>query len=87
MTGHASSIEDGGDSSSLSQFHSLHFSLANPRNDRPSDRPHLLRRIADDIDARGIDPMEILDLTVSQQITEDGPWWSVTLYWSPTGKE
>ncbi len=31
--------------------------------------------------------MEILDLTITQEITEDGPWWSVTLYWSPNGEE
>ena len=45
--------------------------------------PRLLRRVADEIEARGIDPMDILDPTVSQDITEDGPWWSVTFYWQP----
>jgi hypothetical protein len=69
------------------QFECLHFSLTNAREDRPSDLPHLLRRIADEIDARAIKPIEILDLTISQEITEDGPWWSVTLYWSPGGDE
>lgn len=65
----------------------MHFSLANARDDRPSDLAHLLRRIADEIDARAIKPMEILDLTVSQEVAEDGPWWSVTVYWSPNGEE
>lgn len=59
-----------------------HFSLANPVDDRPDDLPHLLRRIADAIEQRGIGPMDILDLTISKEITGDGPWWSVTLYWS-----
>jgi len=27
--------------------------------------------------------MEILDLTIVSEITEDGPWWSGSLYWSP----
>lgn len=27
--------------------------------------------------------VDILDLTVSNEIIEDGPWWSATLYWSP----
>ena len=62
---------------------SRRFSLSNPRDDGSTDLPRLLRRVADEIDSRGIDPMDILDLTVSQQITEDGPWWSVNLYWQP----
>ncbi len=32
-----------------------------------------------------LDPMDILDVTVSQEMTEDGPWWSATVYWSPDG--
>ena len=27
--------------------------------------------------------MDILDLTVSSEVIEDGPWWSATLHWSP----
>ncbi len=60
-----------------------HFTLGNPRNDGSTDLPRLLRRVADEIDARAILPMDILDMTVSHEITEDGPWWSVTLYWQP----
>lgn len=61
-----------------------HFSLANPR-ESPSatDLPVLLRRFADEIDARRIQPMEILDLTIRSEITAEGPYWSATLYWSP----
>lgn len=59
------------------------FSLANPRDDGPTDLPRLLRRLADEIERRQIDPSDVLDLTVSNEITEDGPWWSATLYWSP----
>jgi hypothetical protein len=59
-----------------------HFALANPRDDRPDDLPGLLRRVADEIDSRGISPGHVLDLTVSQETTAEGPWWSVTVYWS-----
>ena len=59
-----------------------HFALANPRNDRPDDLPGLLRRVADQIDSRHISPMSVLDVTVSQETTDDGPWWSATVYWS-----
>lgn len=66
---------------------SRRFTLSNSRNDGSTDLPRLLRRLADDIEARAINPMDILDLTVSQEITEDGPWWSATLYWQPGGEE
>ena len=47
-----------------------HVSLANPRGgEHETDLPHLLRRMA--------------DLIVESEITENGPWWSATLYWSP----
>lgn len=64
----------------------LRFSLANPHNDGATDLPRLLRRLADQIEAREVRPMEVLDLTISNEITEDGPWWSATLYWSPQGE-
>jgi hypothetical protein len=38
--------------------------------------------MAAELEKRRIDPMEILDLTISQEMTERGPWWSATLYWS-----
>jgi hypothetical protein len=60
-----------------------HFTLSNLRGDRPDDLPHLLRRVADQIEAVGAEPMEILDLTVSQEMTTDGPAWSATFYWAP----
>ena len=63
----------------------LHFSLANPRDDGATDLPLLLRRLADAIEEREIEAMDVLDLTVSHEITEDGPWWSATVYWSPQG--
>lgn len=28
--------------------------------------------------------MEIADLVVHSEIREDGLWWSMTLYWSPS---
>ena len=60
-----------------------HFSLSNPENDGADDLPRLLRRVADVMEEYGIRPIDILDLTVSQEPTGEGPWWSVTVYWSP----
>ena len=60
-----------------------HFSLANPIDDRPTDLPYLLRRVADEIERQSITAMEILDVTISQEMTADGPWWAAHVYWSP----
>jgi hypothetical protein len=65
------------------EYSSRHFSLTNALDGRPADLPHLLRRVADEIEKYGIDPMKLLDVTISQEMTADGPWWSATVYWSP----
>ncbi len=62
---------------------SLHFSLANARDDGATDLPRLLRRLADEIELRAIDPMDIVALAISEEMTEDGPWWDATVVWSP----
>jgi len=59
------------------------FSLGNPREDGATDLPRLLRRVADEIERLHIDPMEVLDVTIEQEMIEDGPWWSASVYWSP----
>lgn len=56
----------------------LRLFLANPRNDGATDLPQPLRRLADQIEAREIAAVGILDLTISH---EDGRSWSGTLYW------
>jgi len=30
---------------------------------------------------------DIMDVTVSYEIAEFGPWWSVTVYWSEEGSD
>jgi hypothetical protein len=66
-----------------SSFASRHFSLSNPLDDRPESLPMLLRRVAEELDRRGIAPGDILDVTVSSQTESFGPYWSVTVYWDP----
>jgi hypothetical protein len=61
---------------------SKHFSLSNAMEDRPSDLPHLLRRVADELEIRRIAAQDLLDVTISSEMREFGPWWSVTVYWS-----
>lgn len=60
----------------------FHASLANPIDDGANDLPRLLRRVADLIEELGILPADVLDLTVASEDTENGPWWSATVYWS-----
>jgi hypothetical protein len=64
-----------------------HFTLANPITNDVTDLPRLLRRVADHIEKQGITPMQLLDVAVHQEITADGPYWSVTVYWSPDTPE
>lgn len=59
-----------------------HFSISNPRVGRPDDLPGFLRRLADAIEEEGIRPVDVLDVTIVQELTPDGPWWSGTVYWS-----
>ncbi|GAA2717061.1 hypothetical protein [Actinoplanes palleronii] len=58
-----------------------------PVDDGSSDLPRLLRRTADEIEKRNLESMDIFDLTTSQEMTADGPWWSATIYWSPDADE
>jgi hypothetical protein len=60
-----------------------HFSLANPRRRGADDLPKLLRHVATEIERHKIQPMDLLDVTIHQEITGKGPWWSATVYWSP----
>jgi hypothetical protein len=64
-----------------------HFSLANPVNRGTDDLPKLLRRVATEIERHHIKPMEVLDVTIHQEMAGDGPWWSATVYWSPDRPE
>ena len=61
-----------------------YLSLANPLGRSQGDLPKLLRRLATQIAALGPDAM-ILDLTVEQEITAEGPWFSATVYYAPGG--
>ena len=65
------------------QWTCLHFALADALDDRPGDLLRLLRRLAAAIEEKGIDSEDILNLTLSQETTSDGPWWSGIVYWAP----
>jgi hypothetical protein len=58
-----------------------HFSQANPAGPDQADVPALLRRVAGTIEELG--EVEILDLVLHEEITPDGDWPSITVYYAP----
>lgn len=56
------------------------ISQGNPRGAGQDDLPALLRRFADTVEALGT--IEVEDLVMHDEITEDGSWLSFTLYYS-----
>ncbi len=48
-------------------WRSRHFCLANAVTDDVTDLPHLLRRVANEMEKQGITPMELLDVTVHSE--------------------
>jgi hypothetical protein len=57
-----------------------HFAQANPAGPDRGNVPALLRRVADSIEALG--SVDIQDLVLHSEITPDGDWYSVTVYYS-----
>jgi hypothetical protein len=58
-----------------------HFSQANPKGSHQGDVPRLLRRVAKSIDDLG--PLDVQDITFGSEITADGEWHHLTVYYHP----
>ena len=56
-----------------------HFAQTNPIGLGQDDVPALLRRSADSLDA--LSPINVQDLVFHTEITADGPWHSITVYY------
>jgi hypothetical protein len=54
---------------------------ANPKGPGQGDLPALLRRVADTL--AGLGPVDVTDLSLERQPTEDGPWYSLSVYFRP----
>jgi hypothetical protein len=59
-----------------------HFSQANPQGPGQDDVPALLRRVADSIEQLG--PVDVQDIVFHDEITADGEWYSMTVYFRDT---
>jgi hypothetical protein len=55
-----------------------HFSQANPEGAGQDDVPALLRRVAESLEALGV--IEVQDLVMHTEVTADGDWHSLTVY-------
>jgi adenylate kinase len=56
---------------------------ANPKGPGQADLPALLRRVADTL--AELDPVDVTGLSLENQPTEDGPWYSLSVYFRPGG--
>jgi adenylate kinase len=59
-----------------------HFTRSNPRGPSQRDVAALLRRVADTIER--LRPARVHDVTFATEMTEDGPWHHLTVYFHPS---
>lgn len=62
-----------------------HFSQSNPADDSRGDIAALLRAVADSIASLG--DVVVQDLVLHNEITAEGPWPSITVYYSEESTE
>ncbi|MFD4355868.1 hypothetical protein ACFWPX_25185 [Nocardia sp. NPDC058518] len=62
------------------EYKSLHFSRANPAGPGRADVSTLLRSVASTIEELG--PVTVSDLILHNEVTADGNWPSITVYYS-----
>lgn len=66
-------------------YKALHFSQANPAGPGQGDVPKLLRTIASTIETLG--PITVADLILHTEVTVDGDWPSITVYYRKNDTE
>jgi hypothetical protein len=59
------------------------FAQSNPKGEGQGDVPELLRRVARSIEELG--DVSVQDITFGTEITEDGPWQHLTVYFHYRG--
>lgn len=62
-----------------------HFSQANPKGPDQGNVPALPRRVAETIESLGA--IEVQDLVLHNEVTPDGDWPSITVYFSQKGSK
>ncbi|WP_063041999.1 hypothetical protein [Nocardia grenadensis] len=69
----------------IPQYTISHFSQSNPAGDNQGDLVALLRTVAASIESLG--DVAVQDLVLHNEVTADGPWPSITVYYSEEPKE
>ncbi|RJO75769.1 hypothetical protein D5S18_13350 [Nocardia panacis] len=67
------------------EYQTLHFARANPAGPDQANVPALLRTIASTIE--GLGPVTVGDLILHNEVTADGNWPSITVYYSKDASE
>ncbi|MEV5649770.1 hypothetical protein AB0L57_16115 [Nocardia sp. NPDC052254] len=67
------------------EYETLHFAQANPAGPGQADVPKLLRTIASTIE--GLGTVTVADLILHNEVTADGDWPSITVYYSKNDTE
>jgi hypothetical protein len=62
-----------------------HFSQANPKGSDQANVPALLRRIAESIELLGT--IEVHNISFGTEMTENGPWHHITVYFDPVSED
>jgi hypothetical protein len=60
-----------------------HFSQANPEGPDQGDVAELLRRVAETLD--GLGAVDVVDLIMHNEVTANGDWPSLTVYFRDLG--
>jgi hypothetical protein len=63
----------------IDRWTAYHFSQANPDSEGKGDVPALLRRVADTIEELG--EVQVSDLVMHSEVTAEGIWPSLTVYY------
>ncbi|MFI9405964.1 hypothetical protein [Nocardia sp. NPDC052316] len=67
------------------EYTTLHFSQANPAGPGQAEVSTLLRSVASTIEELG--PVIVADLILHNEVTADGHWPSITVYYSKSDRE
>jgi hypothetical protein len=73
------------DDKPIDKWTANHFAQANPTGDGQGDVPALLRRVADTI--AGLGDVQILDLLMHVEVTAEGDWPSLVVYYHRPDRE
>ncbi|NEW25147.1 hypothetical protein GV790_00390 [Nocardia cyriacigeorgica] len=67
----------------VARYQAFHFSQANPKGEGQGDVAALLRAVADTVEELG--DVSVSDLVLHSEMTAEGEWPSITVYYQDRG--